>query len=272
MIGRNRSPSDPLLAHHHPWSSAWSAASAPARARWPRRSPGAAPAWSPATPGPRGAAAAGHQGTARPPLGPTDAGRQGRGATASSGRRRVRRRRRAAGPGGDGPSVDQGRIREEVDAARTDPSVRLIVLDAAVMLEAGWHDVCDRLVYIDAPRGAAAARGRAARLDGGGGGGAGGGAAALDGEGRARRSYARQLRLSGRPRAPGGRSGAALGAGPTSPPRQAGRTFEGPIHSLDTLPLATAVRLTNNTISVSRTAATGRTALPTPHPAPAARL
>ena len=44
------------------------------------------------------------------------------------------------------------RIRAEVDAARTDASVRLIVLDAAVMLEAGWHDVCDRLVYIDAPR------------------------------------------------------------------------------------------------------------------------
>ena len=46
------------------------------------------------------------------------------------------------------------RIRAEVNAARTDASVRLIVLDAAVMLEAGWHDVCDRLVYIDAPRAA----------------------------------------------------------------------------------------------------------------------
>ena len=44
------------------------------------------------------------------------------------------------------------RIRAEVDAARTDAAVRLIVLDAAVMLEAGWHDVCDRLVFIDAPR------------------------------------------------------------------------------------------------------------------------
>jgi dephospho-CoA kinase len=46
----------------------------------------------------------------------------------------------------------KGRIRDEVDAARADASVRLIVLDAAVMLEAGWHDVCDRLVYVDAPR------------------------------------------------------------------------------------------------------------------------
>ncbi len=44
------------------------------------------------------------------------------------------------------------RIREEVEAARADPTVCLVVLDAAVMLEAGWHGVCDRLVYIDAPR------------------------------------------------------------------------------------------------------------------------
>ena len=34
----------------------------------------------------------------------------------------------------------------------------LVVVDAAVMLEAGWHDVCDRLVYIDAPREARLAR------------------------------------------------------------------------------------------------------------------
>ncbi len=44
------------------------------------------------------------------------------------------------------------RIRSEVDAARAEGSVRWIVLDAAVMLEAGWHDGCDRLVFIDAPR------------------------------------------------------------------------------------------------------------------------
>src|SRR5205085_8224108 len=44
------------------------------------------------------------------------------------------------------------RIRAEVEAARADASVRWIVLDAAVMLEAGWHDVCDRLVYVEAPR------------------------------------------------------------------------------------------------------------------------
>ena len=68
------------------------------------------------------------------------------------GLRRVRRgERRLALEAMVHPSIKE-RIRAEVDAARTDASVRLIVLDAAVMLEAGWHDVCDRLVYIDAPR------------------------------------------------------------------------------------------------------------------------
>ena len=31
------------------------------------------------------------------------------------------------------------------------PRARFIVLDAAIMLEAGWNDVCDRLVYVDTP-------------------------------------------------------------------------------------------------------------------------
>lgn len=44
------------------------------------------------------------------------------------------------------------RIREEIAAARADPAVAFIVLDAAVMLEAGWNKVCDWLVYIDVPR------------------------------------------------------------------------------------------------------------------------
>jgi dephospho-CoA kinase len=43
------------------------------------------------------------------------------------------------------------RVREQAAAYRADPSVPLIVLDAAVMLEAGWSDVCDRLVFVDAP-------------------------------------------------------------------------------------------------------------------------
>jgi dephospho-CoA kinase len=44
------------------------------------------------------------------------------------------------------------RIRRSVDDARRDPAVRLIVLDAAIMLETGWNEICDRLVYVDAPR------------------------------------------------------------------------------------------------------------------------
>jgi dephospho-CoA kinase len=42
------------------------------------------------------------------------------------------------------------RIREEIARAKQD-DVPFIVLDAAVMLEAGWNDVCDHLIYVDAP-------------------------------------------------------------------------------------------------------------------------
>jgi dephospho-CoA kinase len=44
------------------------------------------------------------------------------------------------------------RIVAEMEEARGDPRVPLIVLDAAIMLEAGWNEVCDCLVYLDAPR------------------------------------------------------------------------------------------------------------------------
>jgi dephospho-CoA kinase len=44
------------------------------------------------------------------------------------------------------------RLREERAAAEADPSVSLIVLDAAIMLEAGWNKICDWLVYVHAPR------------------------------------------------------------------------------------------------------------------------
>jgi dephospho-CoA kinase len=40
----------------------------------------------------------------------------------------------------------------EVLAAQADPAARFVVLDAAVMFEAGWNNACDRVVYIDAPR------------------------------------------------------------------------------------------------------------------------
>jgi dephospho-CoA kinase len=43
------------------------------------------------------------------------------------------------------------RIVQEV-ARAGESGAPLIVLDAAVLLEAGWDNVCDRLVFIDAPR------------------------------------------------------------------------------------------------------------------------
>jgi dephospho-CoA kinase len=43
-------------------------------------------------------------------------------------------------------------IHRDIAEANREPRVRLIVLDAAVMLEAGWNDVCDHLIYIEAPR------------------------------------------------------------------------------------------------------------------------
>lgn len=44
-----------------------------------------------------------------------------------------------------------GRVREEIAKAQANPAARFVVLDAAVMLEAGWHE-CDKVVYVDAPR------------------------------------------------------------------------------------------------------------------------
>ena len=46
-----------------------------------------------------------------------------------------------------------GRLADErIQAAHADPAVRFSVLDAAVLLEAGWKGRCDRVLYIDAPR------------------------------------------------------------------------------------------------------------------------
>lgn len=45
-----------------------------------------------------------------------------------------------------------GRARELIAGAQVDPAVAFVVLDAAVLLEAGWGELVDRLVYIDAPR------------------------------------------------------------------------------------------------------------------------
>ena len=44
------------------------------------------------------------------------------------------------------------RIQEEVEQARRSAAVPLIVLDAAIMLEAGWQDACDAIVFVEVPR------------------------------------------------------------------------------------------------------------------------
>ena len=41
-------------------------------------------------------------------------------------------------------------LEEQVAAAQRDPKVRFIVVDAAVMVEAGWNKMCDKIVYVDA--------------------------------------------------------------------------------------------------------------------------
>jgi dephospho-CoA kinase len=44
------------------------------------------------------------------------------------------------------------RLEERILTAELDSAVKFIVLDAAVMLEAGWNNLCDRLVFVDTPR------------------------------------------------------------------------------------------------------------------------
>jgi dephospho-CoA kinase len=60
------------------------------------------------------------------------------------------------------PYIEQ-RITEEVAKAQVDPGAKFVVLDAAIMLEAGWDGVCDRLVFVDAPRPVRLARVQAQR-------------------------------------------------------------------------------------------------------------
>lgn len=49
------------------------------------------------------------------------------------------------------PGIER-RVREEIARAAADPQVSFVVMDAAVMLEAGWNNVCDWIVYVHAPR------------------------------------------------------------------------------------------------------------------------
>ncbi len=49
------------------------------------------------------------------------------------------------------PYIGQ-RVREELVTAESDPKFRFAVLDAAVLLEAGWTEIFDHLLFVDAPR------------------------------------------------------------------------------------------------------------------------
>ncbi|HLW66403.1 MAG TPA: dephospho-CoA kinase [Gemmataceae bacterium] len=44
------------------------------------------------------------------------------------------------------------KLEQEIAEAKSVPAVRFVIVDAAVMLEAGWDHGCDRLVYINVPR------------------------------------------------------------------------------------------------------------------------
>ena len=50
------------------------------------------------------------------------------------------------------------RMEAAIASARRDPRVPAVVMDAAVMLEAGWDDLCTHLVFVDAPAKARAER------------------------------------------------------------------------------------------------------------------
>lgn len=49
------------------------------------------------------------------------------------------------------PAIEQ-RCRKEIDIAQRDKVVKFVVLDAAVMLEAGWTGIVSKYLFIDAPR------------------------------------------------------------------------------------------------------------------------
>jgi dephospho-CoA kinase len=49
------------------------------------------------------------------------------------------------------PFIEKG-IADQIAQARSDAAVPMIVLDAAILLEAGWDRFCDCLVFVDAPR------------------------------------------------------------------------------------------------------------------------
>jgi dephospho-CoA kinase len=44
------------------------------------------------------------------------------------------------------------KLKRELLTADQDPHSRLLILDAAVMMEAGWSEICDAIIFVDAPK------------------------------------------------------------------------------------------------------------------------
>lgn len=104
--------------------------------------------------------ALGHEGLQQPAIRDAVLGRWGPGALAADGQ--VNRRWLAGRVFANAderrelerllfPWIEQRLVEEKAKAAN-DPTVAVLVLDAAVMLEAGWDRYCDRIVYVHAPR------------------------------------------------------------------------------------------------------------------------
>lgn len=54
----------------------------------------------------------------------------------------------------------RNRIRDALDSALADPTLEMVVLDVPLLIESGWIDSCDRVVFVDAPLEMRLARGR----------------------------------------------------------------------------------------------------------------
>jgi len=48
--------------------------------------------------------------------------------------------------------IIRAEIRAQLEQAAADPDLDLILLDAALLLEAGWNELCDAVVFVDTPR------------------------------------------------------------------------------------------------------------------------
>ena len=42
-------------------------------------------------------------------------------------------------------------VEQKIAQAQADPAVEFIVLDAALSLETGWHDLCDAVIFVEVP-------------------------------------------------------------------------------------------------------------------------